>query len=77
MKLTILELVQDTLSELVPLIERDEDLFFKTYKSLPFNVYKEIETLSISKSSTHRALCEQSRIVTKAFHNNKKFTDNK
>lgn len=63
-----IELVRETLEYLISLLESDDPLFFKEYKSLPIDLYREIERLSLSKSMIYRDLCEMSKKVADAFH---------
>lgn len=61
-------LVEETLDELIINLEQDAPTFFKSYKSLPFALYVEIERLSVSKSALFKDLCEKARLVADSFH---------
>ena len=58
----------EIMDSLLKLMEEDEKKFFDTYRSLPFNIYKEIEKLSLSKASTNTELTIKAKIITKKFH---------
>jgi hypothetical protein len=62
------EIIKETLDNLIDLKEKDPTLFFQAYKSLPFNIYSEIERLSVSKSSLYKDLCKKARDVANSFH---------
>lgn len=61
-------LIEQTLDELIILKDKDKTLFYKSYKSLPFELYEEIERLSVSKSALYKVLCSKARIVAESFH---------
>lgn len=61
-------LVEETLDELILSLEKDSPTFFKSYRSLPFALYVEIERLSVSKSALFKSLCEKARLVAESFH---------
>ena len=63
-------LVKETLDNLLLIYEKDVKLFSKSYKSLPFSLYEEIERLSISKSTLYIDLCKKARSVANKFHKN-------
>ena len=67
------ELIKNTVKELLLLIDKNEDLFYKSYRSLPYPLYKEIESLSISKSLIYKDLCDKAKIITDKFHSNSRF----
>jgi hypothetical protein len=60
--------IEETLNDLIKLIEKDKKVFYQTYKSLPFGIYKEIERLSVSKSALFKSLCEKAKKVAETFH---------
>ena len=62
------ELIEETLDNLIDLMEEDHVIFFKSYKSLPLDIYTEIERLSVSKSTLYRDLCIKARKVADNFH---------
>lgn len=61
-------LIEETLDELLLLIEENKTIFYKSYKSLPFEIYSEIERLSVSKSSLYKDLCTKAKDVAETFH---------
>ena len=61
-------LVKETLNELLALHEKDERIFYKSYISLPIELYKEIERLSVSKSTLYGELCKKAKTVADNFH---------
>ena len=60
--------VKETLDSLIELQKTDPNLFYNTYRSLPFELYKEIERLSVSKSIINRELCDKSKFISNSFH---------
>ena len=62
-----------TLDDLISLIKTDIGLFYKTYRSLPYPIYSEIERLSLScqKVQKQKETIVKSKIVANTFH--KKF----
>ena len=69
------ELIEETLQSLLQILDYDKGLFYNMYRSLPYELYKEIEKLSVSKSETYKDLCIMAKKVTTEFHNNPKFID--
>lgn len=65
-----IKLIEKTLDNLVSLLDNNDPLFYKEYKSLPFNLYKEIEKLSVSKSVIYKEICRKSKLVADSFHKN-------
>lgn len=63
-----IEEIKESLNSLIKLQETDKVLFSKTYRSLPFELYKEIERLSVSKSIVFSELCDKSKFVSDSFH---------
>ena len=61
-------LIDITLDDLITHIEKDKKKFFKIYKSLPIEIYKEIEKLSSSKSYLKKERCDKARFVADSFH---------
>jgi hypothetical protein len=63
----------DVLDNLVDLIEKDPALFHKTYRSLPYETFSEIERLSLNcqKADKQKDVVKKAKIVADAFH--KKF----
>ena len=63
------------LDDLIGLIETDIVLFYKTYRSLPYPIYSEIERLSLScqKVQKQKKTIVKSKIVANTFH--KKFNN--
>lgn len=61
-------LIENTLDELIQIMETNKQLFYKSYKSLPIEMYAEIERLSVSKSSLYKDICSKSRLVAETFH---------
>lgn len=61
-------LVEETLDELILVMEKDKQTFYKSYKALPFDLYSEIERLSVSKSALYKMLCSKARVVAESFH---------
>jgi len=66
-------LIRDTLQVLTELIDSDKDLFYKMYRNIPYEIYQEIEKLSVSKSEVYRDLCINAKKITTEFHNSPKF----
>lgn len=62
------ETIKETLDDLLELMKKDHSLFFQAYKSLPLDIYKEIERLSVSKSSIYKDICTKARTVADSFH---------
>ncbi len=62
--------IEKTLDDLIVLIGEDIKLFHKTYKTLPIELYSEIERLSMSKSSVFLSLCNKAKLVAETFHKN-------
>jgi hypothetical protein len=60
--------IEQTLDDLLQLHKKDEVAFCKSYKSLPLNIYSEIERLSVSKSTLFKPLCDKAQQVTTLFH---------
>jgi hypothetical protein len=60
--------IEETLDELLIMMEDNIDIFYKSYKSIPFELYSEIERLSVSKSSLQEELCNKARKVAETFH---------
>ena len=60
----------EIINSLIELQKTDERKFFQTYRSLPFNIYKEIENLSLSKSLSNKELSKKAKFITKKFHEN-------
>ena len=58
----------EIIDSLLKLMKEDEKKFFSTYPALPFNIYNEIEKLSLSKASTNMELTAKAKIITKKFH---------
>lgn len=63
-----IELIRKTLEYLLKLLDSGDELFYKEYKSLPIDLYREIERLSLSKSMIYKELCSKSKKVADAFH---------
>lgn len=61
-------IIKETLDTLLVLKDQDHTLFFQAYKSLPLDIYKEIERLSVSKSTLYKELCTKARTVANTFH---------
>lgn len=61
-------LAEETLNELLILYEKDKKIFYKSYTSLPIELYKEIERLSVSKSTLYGELCKKAKTVADNFH---------
>jgi len=61
-------LIDDTLDNLIEHLKEDEKRFFKIYKSLPIEIFKEIERLSSSKSYLKKDRCDKARFVADSFH---------
>jgi hypothetical protein len=61
-------LVEETLDELIRGMENNLLTFYKSYRALPFDLYVEIERLSVSKSALYRGLCDKARVVAESFH---------
>lgn len=64
------EVVEDTMDMLIKMMETNIIEFHKAYKSTPFEIYSEIERLSVSKSSVHEGICVKARLVADTFHKN-------
>jgi len=62
------EEIEGTLDNLIELHNTDYKLYCKTYKTLPFSLYCEIERLSVSKSTLYKELCEKASFVAENFH---------
>jgi hypothetical protein len=65
-----IKLIERTLDYLIELLNAENPLFYKEYKTLPFNLYKEIERLSVSKSVIYNDVCSKSKLVADSFHKN-------
>lgn len=61
-------LVEETLNELLALYKKDPKIFYKSYVSLPIDLYKEIERLSVSKSTLYGDICKKAKTVADHFH---------
>ena len=72
-----IQIMTKTLQELLHLLKTDKVLFFSIYRALPFELFKEIEKLSISKSLIYKDFCRDARKITTAFHSNAKFINKK
>lgn len=63
-------IIEETLNELLLLYKEDKKLFCKTYRSIPLEIYSEIERLSVSKSTLFKGVCVKAKNVADNFHNN-------
>lgn len=63
-------IIEETLDELIALFNADKKLFYKSYRTLPIELYREIERLSVSKSTLYSKLCKKAKLVTDNFHKN-------
>jgi len=65
--------ISDTLDNLLELLETSPAVFHKTYRSLPYDTYSEIERLSLNcqKSEKQKEVVKKAKLVAEAFH--KKF----
>lgn len=61
---------REVLDSLIEMLEEDKTRFYQTYSALPFNIFLEIEKLSMSKTSFNKSLCLKARRVANTFHNN-------
>lgn len=62
------ELIEKTLDDLIDILNKDKKLFKKTYPLIPFEIYKQIERLAISKSVVNKELCAKAKLVSTTFH---------
>lgn len=60
--------IEETLDGLIAQYESVPDLFYKSYIALPVDIYKEIERLSMSKSTLHIRICKKARKVADTYH---------
>ena len=64
-------LIEDTINDLLTILEEDYKKFHVIYKSLPFEIYKKIERLAITKSIKNPDLHDNAKRLSNTFH--KKF----
>ena len=65
------EILNNTINDLILLLGEDYNKFHNIYKSLPFNIYKKIEKMSVTKSTKNFDLHNKAKKISIAFH--KKF----
>jgi len=61
-------IIDETLDSLLKMHSISPSLFFKTYKSLPINLFCEIERLSMSRSTLYKDRCTKASTVADYFH---------
>ena len=66
-----IDLVKNTIEDLLSIKEENYIKFYNIYKSLPFDIYKKIEKLAVTKSIKNKELHDKAKELSKAFH--KKF----
>lgn len=65
------EIIKNTIDNLILMMEEDYTKFHNIYRSLPFDIYKKIEKMAVTKSTRNEELHTMAKKISIAFH--KKF----